>query len=134
MTNKKKKKPILKPAKPVGRPSSLTPETIIKLEQAFAIGLKDVEALAYAGVSSSAFYAYCQKNPEFQERKEELKLKPILKAKNTIFRNLDDEAVARWYLERKCKDEFSTKEVKELVGADGADLNFVVTIVDNDKH
>ena len=50
----------------------------------------------------------------FRNEKEQWKKNPIAKAKNTIFKNLDDPQIARWYLERKCKDEFSTKQEVEL--------------------
>lgn len=78
-----------------------------KLEQAFAIGCNDKEACAYAEITVDQLYYYTREvNKEFQARKEELKEKPILKAKQTVFKGLDDPIHAKWYLERKAKAEF----------------------------
>ena len=46
--------------------------------------------------------------PEFVDRKEALKDKPVLKARTTVYNDLHDPATARWMLERKRKQEFST--------------------------
>ena len=82
-------------------------ERLTKLEQAFAIGCNDKEACAYAEITPDQLYYYTREvNPEFQAKKEELKEKPILKAKQTIFKGLDDPINAKWYLERKAKAEF----------------------------
>lgn len=98
----------------MARPTKMTPEVLAKLEHAFKIGLTDAEACAYVGIDPSNFYRYQDKHPKFRTEKEQWKKNPIAKAKNTIFKNLDDPQTARWYLERKCKDEFSTKQEVEL--------------------
>lgn len=94
-----------------GRPSVITTEIINKLDYAFSIGCTDSEAISFAGISSSAFYNYIDKHPEYKERKEALKLKPVLKAKkaNNDLIESGDPVHIRWYLERKKADEFSTK-------------------------
>lgn len=94
-----------------GRPSVITTEIINKLDYAFSIGCSDSEAISYAGISSSAFYNYIDKHPEYKERKEALKLKPVLKAKkaNNDLIESGDPVHIRWFLERKKADEFSTK-------------------------
>jgi len=38
-----------------------------------------------------------------------LKQQAILKAKNTVIKSLDQVENAKWYLERKAKNEYSTK-------------------------
>lgn len=96
--------------KKVGRPTVFTEETVLKLEQGFKIGLNDTECIAYADVSRNAFYDFLRKNPEFNDKKDKWKLNPIAKAKNTIFKHLDDPKTAQWFLERKCKQEFSTAQ------------------------
>lgn len=94
-----------------GRPSVMTPENIDKLDYAFSIGCNDVEALAFAGVSKTAFYNYTSKHPEYKERIECLKLRPVLKAKEENLKLIEngDPVHIRWYLERKKADEFSMK-------------------------
>lgn len=107
MTKKKDPKDLL----PTGRPTKLTPETIDKLRTAFLMGCSDVEACLFADISKTALYNYQQKNPEFVDQKEQWKEQLALKARTVIANSLNnkDENTAKWYLERKKKDEFSTK-------------------------
>lgn len=100
----------------MGRPETFTPEILLKLRHAFAIGCTDEEACAFAKVPTSTFYEYQRRHPEFLEEKEALKLEPVLKAKNTVVNSLDDVKDAQWYLERKNKEEFSLKNTTEIVG------------------
>lgn len=103
-----------------GRPTVFTPQILDKLEQVFAIGGTDEEACFYAGVGKSALYNYQQDNPDFVERKEALKNKPILKARQTVVNALSETQHAQWYLQRKAKKEFS--ERTEHTGTDGSPL------------
>lgn len=103
-----------------GRPTSMTPEVVLKLEQAFAIDATVEEACSYADIARNTFYEYLKKNPEFQDRIDELRQRPVLKARQTIARSLDIPQHAQWYLTRKKKAEFA--ERTELTGADGKDL------------
>lgn len=103
-----------------------------KLEQAFAIGCTDKEACSYAEITPDQLYYYTREvNPEFQVKKEELKEKPILKAKQTIVKNLDNPEHAKWYLERKKKDEFSQRQ--EMTGADGEKLQVIIKTFEGDN-
>lgn len=88
-----------------------TPEVISKLEQAFAIGSSTREACFFAGISESTYYQWCKDNPSLMERMKLLKQKPVLKSRQVVMTalNNNDVATARWYLERKCKDEFSQR-------------------------
>jgi hypothetical protein len=52
----------------------------------------------------------------FYERKLQLKESPTVKARATIVADLDSPESAKWYLERKRKDEFSTKTETEATG------------------
>lgn len=81
---KEKKKTAKKSENKGGRPSSVTPETLAKLEQAFSLGCSDLEACIYADVSPSILYRFQEKNPEFRERKEMLKQKLVLKARTVV--------------------------------------------------
>jgi hypothetical protein len=94
----------------VGRPTKLTEDVLKKLEEAFSIGASDKEACFYAGISHQALYNYQEKHPEYVDRKEALKERPVLMARQTVMNNLaTDVDVAKWYLERKRKGEFSAK-------------------------
>lgn len=104
---------------PIGRPTVMTSEVILKLEQAFAIDASVEEACSYADIGRNTFYEYLKKNPEFQDRINELREKPILKARQTIVKNLDSADVAKWYIERKKRTEFATKAEVEHSNPDG---------------
>ncbi len=81
------------------------PEILTKLEQAFAIGCTDEEACAVAGISKGTLYGYIEQNPDFHERKEELKQLPVIRAKHSVVSRLkEDVATSKWYLERKTKE------------------------------
>lgn len=74
-----------------GRPPKITPTVLSKLEQAFLMGCSDREACLFGNVSTTTLYEYCVKNPEFAERKEVLKLNPVLKARGIVIKALDDD-------------------------------------------
>ena len=93
-----------------GRPTVMTPEVLRKLEEAFAIGCSDVEACVYADIWSSTLYDYQKANPKFAERRDQLRERPVLKARQTVVKNLDAPEHAKWYLERKKKLEFGAKD------------------------
>lgn len=103
-----------------GRPTVITPEAILKLEQAFAIDASVEEACAFAGISRAPFYQWLSKNPEYKDRIETLRQQPVLKARNTVVSSLNDVHSAQWYLARKKKSEFA--ERVENTGADGKPL------------
>lgn len=89
---------------------------IAKLEEAWALGCSDVEAATFADISSSSLCRYLQANPTISERKAQLKTKPVLKARTTLLKAIDEGNgdLALKFLERKCRDEFATRtEVQE---------------------
>jgi len=105
--------------KKVGKPTVMTEKVLDQLRQAYLWGATNAEASAYADISSRTLYEYLAKNPEFSHKIENWKSEPLLKAKKTVVESLDEPKNAQWYLERKQKDEFSTKvendiRVKEL--------------------
>jgi len=103
-----------------GRPSKIDDDILGKLHQAFSIGCSDEEACAFAEINPSTLYEYQKKNPEYTKYKEQLKQKPILKAKNTLVKSLDDPKMALEYLKAKKKDEFGQR--MEVTGANGEAL------------
>lgn len=105
---------------PGGRPTVFTPETVNKLEQAFAIDCTVEEACSYAEITRQSFYEHIKRNPEFSDRIDDLRQRPILKARQTIVKSLYNPQQAQWYLERKVKKEFTQRS--ELTGADGEAL------------
>lgn len=108
-----------------GRPTKMTESVIEKLEQAFALGCTDREASFYANIHIDTLYEYCRKNPEFAYRKEELKQAPVLKARQSVVKGMDqDYNHSLRFLERKKKDEFSLRQ--EFSGADGKPLEIKI--------
>ena len=93
----------------MGRPTKMTPETLDKLRQAFLIGATNDEACAFAEIHRDTLYDYMKKNPNYSYLVEQYKETPILKAKATVNKNLDDSKTAQWYLERRAK-EFKPKQ------------------------
>lgn len=103
-----------------GRPSAITKEVLVKLEQAFALDCTDEEACFYANISPSTLYDYQKKYPAFSERKKELKQQPFLVARQAIVKGIkDDKEFALKYMERKKKKEFGTKTEIDLNNPDG---------------
>ena len=94
---------------PVGRPTIMTPEVVIKLEQAFSIGADVSAACFYANISRQTYYEFINKNPEYADRFEMLREKPVLQAYQTVMSKMNETDTAKWYLERKRKMEFSTR-------------------------
>lgn len=99
-------------AEKVGRPTVMTKDVLQKLEYAFMRGLTDLEACDYADIGTTTLYNYCEENPAFRERKEELKQHPTAKARLNVAEAIEggDVDISKWWLERKVKDEFSTKQ------------------------
>ena len=101
----------------MARPRKITKETVQKLEEGFLMGLSDQEACIYADIAVSTLYDYCKKHKEFSERKE------LLKDKLNVAHGIKkgDINLSLWYLERKCKDEFSPKQ--EIQHSGTMDIN-----------
>jgi len=99
----------------------MTPDTVNKLEQAFANGATDIQACFYAGISKQTLYTYQDKHPEFIDRKEALKQNLNLIAKNTIARAIKDGDTqeAKWWLERREKEAFSLRNENRQVDENG---------------
>jgi hypothetical protein len=108
--------PLEKSAR-IGRPTVMTLSVLTKLKSAWRLGCTDVEAADFAEISPRTIYNFGKKQPDFFQWKEGLKLTPILKAKLTVYRNLNSPTVAQWFLERKAKGEFSTRA--ETTGTNG---------------
>lgn len=102
-----------------GRPPIVDDIVVQKLEQAFSNDLTDLEACLYAGISKRTLYNYQEANPEFMQRKEILKNALSLKAKNVLANSINagNEQDAKWWLERRRKDQFSLRQ--ENTGANG---------------
>lgn len=68
----------------VGRPTVFTPEVLQKLEMAFSLRCTDKEACYFANIGESTLYLYQKNNPEFLERKHQLRNQAVMKARVTV--------------------------------------------------
>jgi hypothetical protein len=121
ITVARSKKKLINPYQPIntyGRPTVMTNDVLEKLKQAFLFGCTDIQACAFAGIVRQTMYNYEKENPDFLDMKSEWKENPILKAKATVYNKLGETETAKWYLERKAKDEFSTRQ--ETIAKDEA--------------
>ena len=84
----------------------MTDEVLKKLEEVFLLGGTDTEACLFASIAPKTLYNYQKENPEFLQRKEQLKETPFLKARKTIIESLGDPNYAYKYMERKKRTEF----------------------------
>jgi len=110
----------------VGRPKKVDTNVLRKLYEAFIIGASDEEACFWANLGLRTLYVFQKEYPEFLQLKEEWKQNPVIKARNTIYKNLDNPLNAQWYLSRKKKNEFA--ERTELSGSNGTDLKGLIEI------
>ena len=102
MNNKDKynmNKKTVKPRKKIetrGRPRAVTQETIQRLETAFSIGASVREAILFADLKETTYYDYVRANPEFSARIELLKERMPLKARQVVYKALENEDVNKW--------------------------------------
>lgn len=101
-----------------GRPTlKEDPEVNRKIDEAAAFGASIEEIAFYIGVHRDTLYGWTQKDKDLLDRIKALQERPILKARQTVVKALDDPEHAKWYLERKRKKEFSQRN--EFTGAEG---------------
>ena len=92
-----------------GRPTEKSDEIIRKIEECAALGSSIEEIAFYAGIHRATLYRWMAEDQELKDRIEELQERPILKARQTVVKSLEEPENAKWYLERKRKNEFSTR-------------------------
>ena len=97
-----------------GRPTVMTKENFQKIEEVAALGGSVEEMASYCDISAQSIYWYLTNTPEYSDKIERLRERPILKARNTAVSALSEIGAAHWYLERKRPKEFSTKVEVDL--------------------
>ena len=95
-----------KSGKKVGRPTVFTPEVIRKIEEVAALDGSVEEMAYYAGIDRGTLYKKLETDETFFHRIQHLRERPVLKARQTVVKSLDDPNHAFKYLERKRKKEF----------------------------
>lgn len=107
-----------------GRPTVMTEMVIAKLEQVFAIDGTVEEACSYAEIGRNSFYDYLKINPKFSNRIDELRQRPVLKARQTIVQSLGDPTNAFRYLEKKKRKEFGNN-LDVTTGGEAITVNLI---------
>lgn len=112
--------------KPEGGQTKFKPDVVKKLEDAFSIGATIAEACIHAEITKQTYYNWIEDKPELLDYFKQLREKPVLKARNNIALLIQkgDGETSKWYLERKKRDEFSTRT--EHTGKDGEGIQIEV--------
>lgn len=114
----------------MARPTVRNIEIDRKMDEAAALGCTIEEIALFAGIHRDTLYDWIKKDKELSDRIEELRENPILKARTTLVNSLDNPENAKWFLERKRRLEFSTKQEIEVKGQ----LSLSQTIQNNELH
>lgn len=115
-----------------GRPTIMDATMLQKLEDAFTNAFSDEQACAYANISPSTLYNYQRENPEFVKRKEALKLRPDIKAKQTVVGSLGNTGDAWRWLERRDPEFKPVSKVEHGGAIEVADVS--VDLSDEEKQ
>lgn len=92
----------------------MSDESLKKLEEAFLLDCTIWEACFCADISERTYYNRVDSNPDLLQRFEALRQNPVYKARKTVIQALEkDPDIALKYLERKRKNEFSTRSEVE---------------------
>jgi len=98
----------------IGRPTLKSPETLKKLEEAFALDCTVEEACFYADITPKTYYNWIADDEDLLHRLVALRNRPVLTARKTVVDKIwEDAELALKYLERKRKWEFSLKTETE---------------------
>lgn len=100
-----------------GRKTVFTPEVCKKIEEVAALDGSISEMAYYADVSRQSIYNYFKENPDFLDRIEKLREKPVLLARQTIIKSLTQPHNAFKYVERKRAKEWAPQTKVEHSGA-----------------
>lgn len=107
------------------KPKEIADATWSAIIEAWENGLSDREAsfrasrLGFDTVKADDIRKWCKENPEIGELRANLQSDLLSSAKLTVADSLreGDIKTAKWYLERKAADEFSTKSAVAFEGA-----------------
>lgn len=98
-----------------GRPTKKTEEVIRKIEEVAALDGSVEEMAFYAGVHVDSVYTWLKEDKEFSDRIKALRMRPILKARQTAVKKIEESYQnAMDYLKRKKKLEFGDSATVEV--------------------
>ena len=91
------------------RNDKFTEEVVRRLEEAASVRLNVSSSCAYAGISRDTYYRWLKEWPQLSDRLDDLREKPIMKAKRTIVSQLNDVSVAFKYLEKENPEDYGDR-------------------------
>jgi hypothetical protein len=99
----------------MARPTIITEDTVSKLEAAFRDGLSVSEACFVSAISRTAYYDRRAADDAFAYNMDLAKAWATIRAKKVVIQAIDrgDLSAAKWYLERKSKEEYGLNAVDE---------------------
>lgn len=94
-----------------GRPAAVTDAVVDKMLHAAALGLNNNQTAVYAGISKDVLYKYMREHPDIKDRLDTLRNRPAAVAVANVVNEIDRGNIdaSKWYLERKCRDEYGTR-------------------------
>jgi len=94
-----------------GRPKATTDKVVSLLVTCFHNGLSVRQACWQSGISHEAYYQRLRNDVEFADTMNKAQELPSITARTNIMKAIrkGDVSTSRWWLERKEKDEFSSK-------------------------
>ena len=98
--------------KKLGRPSKVDEVLVSKLLQGFKMGFNDTECCAFCDISRELLYKLIRNDKIFHDKMLKAKEHPFLMAKQTVMKSMGKFETAKWYLEKRRRDEFG--EVKKI--------------------
>lgn len=102
--------------KKVGRPKATDkPDVVSLLVTSFHNGLNVREACTQSGISHEAYYNRLRTDEQFTDTMAKAQLQPKMNAKVVVLKAINggDVNAAKWWLERKSRDEFGRDSVPE---------------------
>lgn len=107
---------MTEPETKLGRPTVMTAEVILKLEEAFKCDATDGEACAFAGIGESTYYAQRDSNEAFREQMDRAKQFPFMLAKKTVMQAMNDKdgGLAMKWLKNRQRDRYHEKVEQEI--------------------
>lgn len=113
------------------KPAKLDEHIIARVEDALSLGCTQSEACILANITPKTLIEFKKENPVWAEREKFLMDTQVRKAKGVISDALDngDVNTAKWYLEKKCREEFGNQiKINNTVTIKQAVVNWQKTI------
>lgn len=103
---------------PIGRPTKMTDEVVGKLESAFKDGATITEACRIAQIDRTIYYDWLKADKTFSNKMTSAQEYPDAIAKMLIVDAIKNKDVdtAKWWAERRMRNEFSTKSEQQHSG------------------